>query len=387
QSPGPLSSRSGPDTEVGAGGAGLREGEEWLASHEKISRQHTMIRRHFPGLLVIIASVMGGFGRPQMADELRVFALLSVIEDLIAGEVYEEMYPICMYKNGRYEEALQEIYDRRVRKGITGEEEKSRSILQRVGEYQAVFAPGMIDTYQVSSIEMNDYSCSEVVVGRGDSTAYSSWAVRHAPVVFWQRSSHRVDHPDGTRQFIERNHKIRQFPAISINTPIDPSKLKSLPFTFGPTRQRQIMALAREIFAGEEQEYLDRVRRRIEADSVQIEALQSYDLDGDGRYEHMAIIHTPLDPSLYAGSHTGVLVLWFAEQDQQLIPLLMIPGQKLRDWNWGIMGAEMYILDITGDGIPEVIYRSEGYEGWRYVIYEFKDGRFTEVFRGAGVGC
>ena len=345
-----------------------------------------MIRSTMIGMLIIVAA-MAGVSISQTVDEPRVFALLSVIVDLITGEVYEELYPVCTYKNGQYEDALQEVYDRRVRKDVTGEDAKSRSILQKVREYQAVFAPGMIDTYRVSSIELNDYACSEVVVGRGDSTAFSGWAVGNAPAMFWQRSWHRVDHPDGTRGSDERNQKLRQFPAISINTPIDPARLEPLPFSFDPTRKRQIEALAREVFAREEQEYLDNARRRIEADSVTIQSIQSYDLDGDGQVEHMAVVHADLDPSLYSGSHTGVLVLWFAERDRQLTPFLTLLGQKLRDWNWGIMGNEMYVLDITGDGIPEVIYRSEGYEGWGYRIYEFQGNEFVEVFRGAGVGC
>ena len=301
-----------------------------------------------------------------------VFGLLYVRNDKIHNKTTLELYPVCKYSNGKYEEA-----------SIAPESTESHPefVLCNTKDFK-VFRKGTeIGNFSVSKIEVGGYYCSGIFVGSGSSTIPDS--------VLKIRPSDNFTESSGFNEGVDFSYQMKRFVAINSNSKTIKTQNHSKPFNIklSSNQHEQLMNIARKVYQENkvDSQFLGH---------IEIKTSTSYDLQGNGTIEQLLIttVRVPDDTILTEGdstiidSSTATAVIWATINKNEVTPILH-EFDKERSDSWGEGFELVDVLDIDGDSVPEIILEGQGYEYNFCLIYKYANGKFELVFSGAGYGC
>jgi|GEM_PF-6295213 len=314
----------------------------------------------------------------------RVFAAFTVLEDPETGEIVEELYPVCIFEDGEYKEALVGLgWEHALQKHLSEKETLDRSILNHVTNFSVYIDKGQSKQIHIDELAIaRYYHCSHIVVGRSavrrvvnrtsiDATTPSEQ--------YW--GMYGIPNSNGSMKKVEFNYLVRQFAALGSNGPCSWQPIQPLAFVSDSLQLERMMQLVKEDYvkAGLDSQYID---------SIQVVVSQPYDLDRNGTVEYLFITEAPWRTFTIGGWDRWTRLVWLQIVNGQ-VTMINIEPMKMgaRKWFWALTDQPVYLTDISGDGVPELVLKSVGYEGSGFSVYEFRQGKFIRVFNGAVAGC
>lgn len=121
-----------------------------------------------------------------------------------------------------------------------------------------------------------------------------------------------------------------------------------------------------------------------------VESIRVVDLDRDGSPEIFSQVRQGTETQATSSQQrtpTGFASIWMTYKDSK--PQVLETTQA----SVSLLGSQqspydlLETLDLNGDGIDEVIAKRTDYEYTGFEIYEYKNNKLEQVFKGAGYGC
>ncbi|HEY9620503.1 MAG TPA: hypothetical protein V6C78_09040 [Crinalium sp.] len=318
-------------------------------------------------------------------DGINLIALLLVRKNNLKNEYRAEIYPIALLLNGHYLEVSEDV-TRDLKENsipdITPDRliqlNEKRIIVNAVQSFTVVSNDQELGNFQVEKPIISQFFCSSLITGQGHFQGQTPLSA-----IFEQIPEEQTSQFKGTARNQTFDESWRT--AIALN---------HLP---SPLAQPPVVSQA------EESEYRqaalqvgkDVIGRLVDGQSLPgeavVETIQVLDLNRDGTPEIFANIKqgSRIDENASQSTNpTGFATLWltYKSGNPQLLETIQASASATgiqRSPHYEFLGS----VDMTGDGIEEVLMKRTDYEYTVFEIYEYKNNRLNRVFNGAGFGC
>ncbi len=319
------------------------------------------------------------------SDGTNLIALLWVRKDNLKNEYRAEIYPIALLLNGHYlevsEDVTQDLRDNSI-PDITPDRiiqfNEKRIIVNAVQSFTVVSNDQELGNFQVEKPIISQFSCSSLITGQGHFQGQTLLATIFEQIPEEQTSQFKAT---------VRNQKFDESWRTAIALSRVPSPLVQPPVV-SQAEESEYRQAAQKV--GKEV-----IGRLLEAQSLSgeavVETIQVLDLNRDGTPEILANIKQESsinENTSQRTNPTGFATLWLTYKDgtPQLLETIQAVTSATgiqRSPHYEFLGA----IDMTGDGIEEVLMKRTDYEYSVFEIYEYENNRLNRVFSGAGFGC
>jgi len=303
-----------------------------------------------------------------------VFGLLYVKDNNCADQIVTELYPICKFSNGKFEEVSIQTDSGHCCPDF---------ILRKVKDFTVFESGSVIGRFEVSEVGIGGYDCSDILVGRGTTDIPNTTLRAKSEDKFEEVNELRAGELLSYKQkrLSSQNLVPKAVGAQNLARPLDKILTKK--------QVNNLIELAKKKY----EETNDGVRF---LDSIRVEISKSYDLDGDAKIEQLFVTSAKIEHIIKGKCESGDtswreeselrLTLWVQLDDSQYKLISHSIDKKVSD-SWDESYEFIDLLDIDGNNIPELIMESYGYEYYSFQVYRFSRGKFELVFDGAGYGC
>lgn len=318
-------------------------------------------------------------------DETNLIALLLVRKDNLKTEYRAEIYPIALLLNGYYLEVSKDV-TRELQENsipdITPDRlilfNEKRIIVNAVQSFTVVSNDQELGNFQVEKPIVSQFSCSSLITGQGRFQGQTPLSA-----IFEQIPEDQTSQFQGTVRDQTFDESWRTAIALSRL----PSPLVQPPVV-SQAEESQYRQAAQQVGKGV-------IERLLEGQSLPgeavVETMQVLDLNRDGTPEIFATIKqesTINENTSQRTNPTGFATLWLTYKNgaPQLLETIQASASATgiqQSPHHEFLGA----IDITGDGIEEVLMKRTDYEYTVFEIYEYENNRLNRVFNGAGYGC
>lgn len=291
-------------------------------------------------------------------NDKSVFALLFIREDHVKKIMVHEIYPVSLYSKGIYKDAS--VSSDSVKEGLN-------LVLNEYKDF-TIFQKGVkIGELQVTKIQKEDFDCNEILVGIGNANI-SGDTNKILP----------FDNPTRASSFKEGrdiSYVMKHLVALNSDSRTVKTQKRSSPLktVLSQIQKDKLLEIVKQKY-GEH-----KIEKKFLRD-IKIKTSKSYDLNGNGAIEHILITTIKVEDGI------ANLVIFAKIEDNNVVPLTYLFDIEYSN-SWGKGYDLVDVLDIDGNGIPEVILEFGGYEVRYFEIYQFNQGKFQKVFSGAGYGC
>lgn len=307
-------------------------------------------------------------------------SLFLVKNDKLKNQFRGEIYPIALYLNGKYLDASTDVTTQ-VRMDYQEENlirnNQQKTPLSAIKTFTVVDRSNTIGQFTVDRLGISQFACSSFLVGQGQFQGKQSLQDIFAALP--ESQSGGFSGSIGKKQFDETwrwtiaPSQYHESPMIK-RSPPDLDKYKQDLLDRGNT----LIAQSAKSVTGQ----------------ATVEQMAVYDLNHDGRSEVFGIVRKGPDPASIRPERLGGLnkpttayaTVWLSYQNDRLTAISseVVPyTAPVSRRPYDVIGT----LDINGDGVEEVIVRTNGYESTGFRIYEFDGHQLKQVFDGAGYGC
>ncbi|MCP4399217.1 MAG: hypothetical protein GY801_18185 [bacterium] len=293
---------------------------------------------------------------PLWGEDNALFAILVIREDRILNETTEELFLLGQRQAETYIPLT----------NLPGSEETRRTLLNQYQDY-IIFKHGQeVAQMNIEHIVLRPFDCFDEVVGVGTSNVPPD--MREVYEWDWPLAMSGSDHG---KRF---DYRFNTYLTLNISSPLRTTQQHALPLPLllDPRVGAQLLQLA-------ESQMLQTYDGKYPLQTIDLVKYHAYDFEGDGTIEHLvtfSVTYAKFD--VFIGS--GVLV--FHLDNGNIIPLL----QSFSDKYLPARGF-VDVLDLTGDAIPEIILKTQGYESIGFDVYTLKKKKFDEIFSFFGWGC
>lgn len=328
-----------------------------------------------PGCTVSIAA-SGAQSRPKPVQENTV-GLLLIRRNNLNQQYRAEVFPIAVYKNGRYQNASVDL-TLQVRQNPTEanivKANAAKSPLKPRQSFTGYDAQRKPIALTVNQLGVGQFACSSLLVGR---------AIAEQPLktAFDTISTENTGGLSGYFNRKEVDETWRSTLAVQ-----NPTSAPSPQLPASSRYSQDALNATNTIFQQ------NSASRNVVGSST-IETIQAVDLDRDGKPEVFATVRKGRDPRTTPPSGSGqpsvrtaYATVWLTYQTNA--PKVISSDVVLYNVAESRQPTSFVgTIDVDGDGIDEVIVRNNGYESSTYRIYEYKNNQLRSVFSGAGYGC
>jgi len=311
-------------------------------------------------------------------------SLFLIKKNNLNNEISGEIYPLAFLTNGRYVDASTDVTLEA--RNNTSEDYLiknlgKQSLLNAIKNFTVASQGKKLGEFNVDRLAVGQFTCSAKLIGQGKFTGKES-----LPSLFQTIPTEYSDGFSGFMNKKEYNVTWRSAIALSQPTSIKPSNLKLTQSDEARYRQ-DLLTTAKSIISQQETSRWGGRDVNIKGDES-IKQMSVFDLDHDGKPEVFGTIRKGNSPANTSSRRNDVayINLWLTYKNNQ--PQILSSAVSTYTQDRGRAG---YIIlgtaDINGDGIEEVIVKSNGYESTSFGIYEYQGNQLKAVFNGAEYGC
>lgn len=316
---------------------------------------------------------------PQVPSN--VLSLLLVKKDNLTQEWRGELYPIALYVNGGYVDVTEDLTVA-ARNGFSEEAliqtHPSHTLFNAFKQFTVLGQDAVVGNFSVESPGVTQLACSTFLVGRGTFKGQQS-----LPDIFASLPEDRGGAAAGSLGDKKFDEVWKWTIAVHRHTPSTHS-----PGSIDEATVRQdLLTAGKPLMA-------DALKDRNVTGEVVVEKVAVFDLNRDGKPEVLGTLRQGPDPKTLKpeavqgqrGPTIAYANIWLSYGDNQPETI----GSEVHPYEFPVTRMPYTVistLDVTGDGIEEVIVRNNGYESWSFGIYELQNNQLKEVFNGGGYGC
>lgn len=306
--------------------------------------------------------------------------IFIVRKDNLRNRFSAELFPIALYINEQYVDASEDVTPF-VRINFDPEQlvqlYDRKSLLSAIREFTVVSTDQSLGQFTVEALQPSQFSCSTLLTGTGQLEGtdalpdlYAALPEDLSGATSGLINGQTVDETWRGMIALSRYHALSA--TQNLEEPSDADLMPDLLAAAQP--------LLSEANAPSDQ-------------AAVVEQITRFDLNRDGYPEVFSTVRQGLAPESIPpdqvgqpGNLTVYVNLWLSYTDgvPTVIAREVIPYEfPVSRSPYEVVGA----LDITGDGIAEVVVQNNGYESTSFSIYEWQDTELQEVFSGASYGC
>jgi hypothetical protein len=309
--------------------------------------------------------------------------LFLVKRDNTSNQYRAEVFPIAFHINNRYVDVSTDV-TQEIRIGFEPDRlvelRENHSLLSAIQSFTVVDQGNELGQFTVEQLGVGQFACSSMLIGQGEFTGES------LPALYDSLSAAHTSQLGGFIEGQKYDESWRSVIAIHQYTPSD------TPILDPDSQAIDEAQWSADLLATAASLWTESNPGATSSEQV-VERVRTFDLNGDGQPEVFGTVRQGRDPKTLTTEQIGQpgeaivyanIWLSYLGEEPMVISSQVVPYEyPVTRIPYDVIG----VVDITGNGIQEVIVQINDYESTSFGIYEFNGVELEQVFTGAGYGC